>query len=229
METEPLTSPFKLLHYGEKNRMCNNRLSQKPQMLMKYNDIIQEQEKRYFIERVDDSSTAKRVHYKAHRGFKNNSTTTPIRIVYDCCWRQSERRTSLNDCIESPPPELNYLTTFLLRFRPDRYAVSTDIKKAFLHVGLREDGRDVTRFLWLSDSTDPKSQLMTYRFRVVLFGATCSLFIFNATLLKLMALNASDPAANIITRNLYVDNVISSFQQEQDLLIYFRYARALMS
>ncbi|XP_060559098.1 uncharacterized protein LOC132719352 [Ruditapes philippinarum] len=166
-------------------------------MLKKYKDIIQEQENRGFIERVDESSRAKRVHYIPHHGVEKNSTTTPIRIVYDCSCRQSERSPSLNDCLESTPPELNDLTTLLLRFRLGRY--------------------------------NPKSQLVTYRFRVVLFGATCSPFILNATLLKHMTLNASNPAANIITRDLYVDNVISNFQQEQDLLTYFRYARALMS
>ncbi|XP_060597510.1 uncharacterized protein LOC132751365 [Ruditapes philippinarum] len=109
------------------------------------------------------------------------------------------------------------------------YNSTRNRRKPFSHVGLHEDDRDVTRFLWLSDPTDPKSQLVTYRFRVVLFGATCSPFILNATLLKHKTLNASNPAANIITRDLYVDNVISSFQQEQDLLNYFRYARTLMS
>ncbi|XP_060588234.1 uncharacterized protein LOC132743696 [Ruditapes philippinarum] len=224
---QPLPSNYNITK--KRTECAIKRLSQKPQMLMKYNDIIQEQENRGFIERVDESSRAKRVHYIPHHGVEKNSTTTPIRIVYDCSCRQSERSPSLNDCLESTPPELNDLTTLLLRFRLGRYAVSTDIEKAFLHVGLHEDDRAVTRFLWLSDPTDPKSQLVTYRFRVVLFGATCSPFILNATLLKHMTLNASNPAANIITRDLYVDNVISSFQQEQDLLTYFRYARALMS
>ncbi|XP_060591843.1 uncharacterized protein LOC132746638 [Ruditapes philippinarum] len=137
-------------------------------------DCKKEQENRGFIERVDESSRAKRVHYIPHHGVEKNSTTTPIRIVYDCSCRQSERSPSLNDCLESTPPELNDLTTLLLRFRLGRYAVSTDIEKAFLHVGLHEDDRDATRFLWLSDPTDHKSQLVTYRFRVVLFGATCS-------------------------------------------------------
>jgi hypothetical protein len=89
-------------------------------MLMKYNDIIQEQENRKYIERVDESSTANRVHYIPHHGVKKNSTTTPIRIVYDCSCRESERSASLNDCLESTPQELNDLTTLQLRFRLGR-------------------------------------------------------------------------------------------------------------
>ena len=205
------------------------RLAQKPSLLKSYGTLIQEQEKRGFIERVDESSPATRLHYIPHHGVEKNSTTTPIRIVYDCSCRQSTGSPSLNDCLESTPPELNDLTTLLLRFRLGRYAVSTDIEKAFLHVGLHEDDRDVTRFLWLSDPTDPKSELVTYRFRVVLFGATCSPFILNATLLKHLSLNVNNPAADIIARDLYVDNVISSFQEEHELLTYFRCARDLMT
>jgi hypothetical protein len=56
---------------------------------------------------------------------------------------------------------------------------------------LVENNRNVTRFLWLSNSNDPNSPLITYRFRVVLFGTTCSPFILNATVLKHLKLNQS--------------------------------------
>ena len=62
--------------------------------------------------------------------------------------------------------------------------MSTDIEKAFLNVGLDIEDRDVTRFFWLSKPTDPNSDLTTYRFKSVLFGATCSPFILNAVLSK---------------------------------------------
>ena len=42
--------------------------------------------------------------------------------------------------------------------------------------------RDFTRFLWLSDPTDPESNLIVYRFRVVLFGSVSSPFMLNAAL-----------------------------------------------
>ncbi|XP_053390747.1 uncharacterized protein LOC128553594 [Mercenaria mercenaria] len=115
-----------------------------------------------------------------------------------------------------------------MRFRLEKYAVTTGIEKAFLHVGLQEKDRDVTRFLWLTDPSDPKSQLCTYRFKAVLFGATCSPFILNATILKHLELNKTNKAAEIIKRDLYVDNILSSFEENKDLLTYFRDARDLM-
>jgi len=71
-----------------------------------------------------------------------------------------------------------------MRFRINKYAVTTDIEKAFLHEALDERDRDVTRFLWLRDPNDQDSPLMTYRFKAVLFGATYSPFILCAAILK---------------------------------------------
>ena len=108
-------------------------------------------------------------------------------------------------------------------------AVTTDIEKAFLHVGLHENDRDMTRFLWFEDPYDTQDKVVVYRFKAVLFGATCSPFILNATLLKHLRQNKDCNAVNVIERDLYVDNVISSFESETEVLKYFHESRTLMS
>ena len=160
---------------------------------------------------------------------KKESSTTPIRIVYDCSCRQTPNSPSLNDCLQSSPPVLNELTSTLLRFRLHSYGVTTDIEKAFLNVCLHADDRDVTRFLWLQEPSDPNSKFLAYRFKSVLFGATSSPFILNATILKHLETNSSVPASEILRRELYVDNVISSFQEEDEYVQYYAETRALMS
>lgn len=206
------------------------RLSRDPAILAKYGEIIEEQERRGFIEKVPESEEKpQRVHYIPHHPVKKDSSTTPVRIVYDCSCRQSYDHLSLNDCLETRPPQLNDITSLLARFRLHEKAVTTDIEKAFLHVGLHPQDRDVTRFFWLSDPNDPDSPLITYRFRVVLFGATCSPFILNATLLKHLRKHAGTETANVLERDLYVDNVISSFDQTDELLRYFDESRNMLS
>ena len=160
---------------------------------------------------------------------KKDSATTPIRIVYDCSCRQNSDSPSLNDCLESTPPELNDLTSILVRFRLNRFAVCTDIEKAFLHVQLDERDRDVTRFLWLRNPDDPDSNLITYRFKSVLFGATCSPFILHATLTRHLDDNAQIWVSDLLKKDLYVDNVTSSFPDEDTVADYFRDSRDLMS
>ena len=122
------------------------------------------------------------IHYIPHHPVRKESATTPIRIVYDCSCKSSSDSPSLNDCLMSTPPKLNDITSLILRFRSDRYAVTTDIEKAFLNIGLTKEDRDVTRFYWLSNPADPNSALQTYRFKSVLFGATCSPFILMLSL-----------------------------------------------
>ena len=184
-----------------------------------------------FIEKVTDNTPDpdRRVHYIPHHGVRKDSATTPIRIVYDCSCRQNRDSPSLNDCLESTPPQLNDLTSILTRFRLHRFAVCTDIEKAFLHVQLDERDRDVTRFLWLSDMNDPDSKLTTYRFKSVLFGATCSPFILHATLTKHLEDNSHVWVSDLLKKDIYVDNIISSFTDEKTVCNYFRDTGDLMS
>ena len=86
-----------------------------------YDSIIQDQEKRGFIERVSDHPT-NNVHYLPH--VRKESITTPIRILYDCSCRESASSVTLNDCLQIGPPFLNNLCAILLRFCDHRYALS---------------------------------------------------------------------------------------------------------
>ena len=115
-----------------------------------------------------------------------------------------------------------------MRFRVKQYGISTDIEKAFLHIGLDETDRDMTRFFWLKDPENPDGPLSTYRFKSVLFGATCSPFILNATILKHLD-NTNTDTSDIRRRDLYVDNVLSSVNGENEALKYFREAKSVMS
>ncbi|XP_060569657.1 uncharacterized protein LOC132728064 [Ruditapes philippinarum] len=121
------------------------RLSTEPDILINYGQIIEDQLKRGFIEKCDANvTTSNPVHNMPHHYVKKDSNTTPIRIVYDCSCK-SRDQPSLNYCLMSIPPELNDLTGILIRFRMNKYAIATDIEKAFLNITLDENDRDVTR------------------------------------------------------------------------------------
>ncbi|XP_053406534.1 uncharacterized protein LOC123530253 [Mercenaria mercenaria] len=227
LEHPPLPTNYEVTKKRTENTI--RRLQKNPYLLQKYDDIITEQERRGFIEKViTDTPPTGQVHYIPHHPVKKESSTTPIRIVYDCSCRQSPNLPSLNDCLESTPPILNDLSNILVRFRLHKYAVTADIEKAFLHVGLDERDRDATRFLWSGDILNPSSPLCIYRFKAVLFGATCSPFMLSATILKHLELNKHVQAAEVIQRDLYVDNVLSSFESESSACTYFKGARCLM-
>ncbi|XP_071124284.1 uncharacterized protein [Mytilus edulis] len=114
-----------------------------------------------------------------------------------------------------------------MRFRANPVVITTDIEKALLHEGLNEDDPYATRFLWLSNPSDQTRYLQTYRFISVLFGATCSPFMLNDTILKHLQ-HYNITAATFMERYFYVDNMLTSLQNEDEANTYYKEARAML-
>ncbi|XP_065920288.1 uncharacterized protein [Dysidea avara] len=143
-------------------------------------------------------------------------------------WKENYPLLPSNLAICDRDPALTDLCAVLLRFRLHCYALSTDIEKAFLHVKLDSQDRDFTRFLWLADPTNPESLFISYRFKVVLFGSVSFPFMLNATL-DLHLKSFDSPVSHDMKKNLYVDNIISGCQSEEEILQYYTESRAIMS
>ena len=212
---------------AKRTRSLAQRLAKSPELLQMYGQIIADQEHKGFIEKVDNFNT-KQTHYIPHRAIRKDSDTTPVRIVYDCSCKQSSHHPSLNDCLHVGPPFLNHLCAILLRFRLYEYGFSADIEKAFLHVQLDESDRDYTRFLWPTNPQDPNSPFQPYRFKVVLFGASSSPFMLNAAITFHLSEYPSPVSTNLLS-SLYVDNVVSGCNTEQEATQYFLESRLLMN
>ena len=212
-----------------RTRSMVHHLAKEPQKLKMHNDVIAEQERRGFIERVAYPEITKgSCHYLPHHAVFKESATTPIRVVYDCSLRLSKTHPSLNECLLTGTPIANDLTGILLRFRRYKHGFTTEIEKAFLYVSLDEGDRDATRFFWLSNPDDPTSAFHVYRFKVVLFGASSSSFILNAAINKQLN-QYNDPVAEDMKKNIYVDDLISGVQHDEEAATYYNRARALMS
>ncbi|XP_065896204.1 uncharacterized protein [Dysidea avara] len=213
---------------AHRTRSLARKLALNPSLLTKYSDILTDQERRGFIERMTDPTSTTRCHYIPHHAVRKDSSTTPVRIVYDCSCHQTRNQPSLNDCLLTGQPKLNDLCCIILRFRLHPVGICTDIEKAFLHIQLHKDDRDWTRFLWLSDPQDPDSEFVTYRFRVVLFGAVCSPFMLNAVLHCHLTQYKSPTAENMLD-DLYVDNIVSGCPTESEAISFYNKARSIMN
>ena len=77
---------------------------------------------------------------------------------------------------------LRTLFDVLLRFRVNQVALTSDIEKAFLMVGMAEEDRDVLRFLWVDAIDKPSPEIVVLRFTRVVFGVSSSPFLLNATI-----------------------------------------------
>ena len=119
------------------------------------------------------------------------------------------------------------LTGILLKFRTHKKAFSADIEKAFLQIELNSLDRDATRFLWLKDINKPvdsKSNLEAYRFCRVLFGATPSPFLLNATIQYHLS-QKDNWVARDLMENMYMDNVITGTDCDNKSLEYYSLSR----
>ena len=185
------------------------KLQRDPDMIDKYDEIIQDQLKEGIVERVVEEPN-ERVFYIPHKPVKRETaTTTKLRIIFDASAKPNENSPSLNECLETGPPLQNLLWNVLVRNRLKPIALTADIKQAFLQVRIRTEDRDVLRFHWIKNK-DP-SAIEVLRFTRALFGLVQSPFLLAGTLkLHLENLRERYPSEiEEILRSLYVDDVIT--------------------
>ena len=198
--------------------------------LVEYDMIIKEQLDLGFIEEVEvDSLNINNCHYLTHRGvYKEDSATTKLRIVYNCSQKDCNH-TSLNDCLIEGPNLVSDLVQILLRFRLEDFALQSDISKAFLRVNLKlEYDKNHLRFLWFKDPSDPSKGMVTYRFKVVLFGANCSPCLLHLTIQNHLDRYPDSSIIDFLKQSFYVDNLIGSAQTEKDMLEIYQQSMTIM-
>ena len=216
-----------LLAKGRLNSTVKQLAKTKDHLLF-YDKLMKEQEAKDFIEVVKNPSVNENCHYLPHMPVVRDSLTTPLRIVFDCSAKLSNKHASLNDCLLTGPTLTEELGKTLLKFRVDPYVCTADISKAFLRIGLHEDDRDFTRFIWLSDPADANSKLVTYRFKSVLFGATSSPFLLQATIKNHLQKYKDNNTAEFLKSNFYVDNLQGSTSTEEELTQIYYEANTIM-
>ena len=105
-----------------------------PELREKYKDVFRDYADSEIIEKVPDtdSGTPGRVHYIPHHAvIRPDRETTKIRPVFDCSAKTGGP--SLNECLYTGPNLLGNIFDILLRFRTNKIAIISDIKKAFLN------------------------------------------------------------------------------------------------
>ena len=188
------------------------RLRQEPEVLKEYDSVINEQLQRGIVEVVEKPSEGGvgRVHYIPHHAvIRTDKSTTKLRIVYDASAKSDG--VALNDCVYTGPPLAENIFDVLLRFRVYQVALTGDVEKAFLMVGMIEEDRDVLRFLWVDDIDKFSPEIVVLRFTRVVFGVSSSPFLLNATIKHhIEQYKEADPEfVEKFLRSIYVDDLSS--------------------
>ena len=204
------------------------QFKKKPELGEKYHQIFSEMWKDGIIEEVKEQELSQPqvgpVFYLPHRPvIKESSASTKVRPVFDAS-AKSYNGYSLNDCVETGPNLLPDLVGILLRFRRWKVALTTDIVKAFLQIGIHPEDRDAHRFVW-----DDVGTMRVMRFTRVPFGNKASPFLLMATIKHHLATQPPTHAVNELNENLYMDDWLSGCDDEQTALDMFAEAQKIMT
>ena len=237
--------PFKgdCLPIPDNYNLCYNRLksmhfqlSKTPDILREYENIIQEQLAAGIIENIPNQSSEELndedVHYLPHHGvIRKNRETTKLRIVYDGSAKSPGQQLSLNDCLPTGPNYIPQLADVLMRFRWNRIAITADIEKAFLMIGIQENQRNMLWFLWLKDPYVVNSEVIQLRFCRLVFGLRPSPSILGATLTHHLDAHRDSHVelVELIKKSLYVDNLLTSADNVQEGFELYQDSKELMA
>ena len=208
-------------YYLCKKRLENikNKLDLNSDLKKSYDDVFQEQLVAGVIEKVDtDNEDPKLLTYLPHREvIREDKQSTKVRVVFDAS-AKSPGSVSLNDVLYKGPCLNSDLFRLLIKFRSYRFGLVADIEKAYLQINVAEKHRDLLRFLYYDDIYKPEPNIIPFRFKRVIFGATCSQFLLNGTIHKHAEKyqNIDPDFCKKIKEDFYVDDLTSGFNDTKD-------------
>ena len=207
-------------------------LSKSPDILSEYDRIIREQADNGIIEQVTAMDTNDNVSYLPHHPVvRKDVETTKVRIVYDASCKDRESGVSLNDCLHTGPPLTPLMLDILLRFREKAIVLIGDIEKAFLNIEVSPDDRDYLRFLWVNNIHSIDKEIVTYRFKRVVFGVKSSPFLLNAVIhYHVNRYLQEDPEfVDCLEKGFFVDDFVTSYENSIEAFELYKKAKQRMS
>ena len=165
--------------------------------------------------------------YLPHHAVHKDSTTTPMRVVFDASMKSSSG-VSLNDCLFVGPTVHSPLNDVLIRFRKRPYVLITDVSKMYRAVALDIKDRDHHIFLWRDDPTKPVEE---YRMTRVTFGVASAPFLATHSGLQLAEENqtALPQAARAVRESFYVDDGLPSVETKEEAIVLHKQLQELFN
>ena len=148
---------------------------------------------------------------------RNERDKTKIRIVYGCDPKVKDG-VWLNECLEKGPCMLPQIFNILIRFRCYKYALTSDMKSAFLNIRVGEKDRDYLRFPWV-DVNKPNQKTVIYHLLPYCSDLPPSPFLLNATISTRMEKYLETHYEIIIKflNDLYMDDITTGAQTKSEV------------
>ncbi|XP_058840849.1 uncharacterized protein LOC131696319 [Topomyia yanbarensis] len=166
------------------------------------------------VDPVDDANS--HCYLPHHPVFKEFSTTTKVRVVFDASYKTSSGFSVNNKQLIGPVVQEDLLS-IVMRFRTHPIAIVADIEKMYRQIQLHPEDRPLQRILWHSNRDDP---LIAYELQTVTYGFASAPFLATRTLLQ-VAQDEGDkyPAsADAVKQDFYVDDFLSGADDVQSAI-----------
>lgn len=154
-------------------------------------------------------------YFLPHHGvFRENSTTTKLRVVFDASAKTTSGQ-SLNDIQTIGPSLHNDIFAILLRFRQYTYIACADVEKMYRQILIQPDQQYLQLILWREN---PLDALGVYRLNTVTYGTASAPYLSMRCLQQLASECTDNDIATIIYKDFYVDGLITGCDDKRELL-----------
>ncbi|XP_026476370.1 uncharacterized protein LOC113381966 [Ctenocephalides felis] len=158
---------------------------------------------------VDDFIKIRNGYYIPHFAVEKESSSTPLRVVFDASAKNSEF-TSLNEILHVGPKLQTDICSILLNFRFGPIALTADIKQMYRNIWVRKQDRKYQKILW---RPFPDAPIGIYELNTVTFGLSSSPFQAIRTIKQLSrdeCSKYSQSISRILENDVYIDDVVTS-------------------
>ncbi|XP_015122524.1 uncharacterized protein LOC107044955 [Diachasma alloeum] len=161
-----------------------------------------------------DKPGQKPVYFPPHAVLREDSTTSPIRVVSNASSRTTNGST-LNNHLHVGPQLLPDLLDVILKWRMHAVVFRADIDKMFRQILMTPEDRHLQRIPWQPSGS---KEVKSYDLRTVTYGTAPAPYLPNRTLRQLAVdeRRRFPRAAAILENDFYVDDVLTGASSVQE-------------
>lgn len=217
-EEQPIIGPSRNIAL---KRFLNleKKLSANEELKREYHKTMQDYIDSGHMKITSQNHAKNREYYLPHHAiFKESSSTTKVRVVFDASCR-SEDGTSLNNHLLTGPKLQADIRDVLFNWRKFRFALTADIAKMYRMFYVNEKHHSYQKILWRFNEEEP---IQEYSLCTVTFGTSSAPYLAIRMLLHIAEINRNKPefefAVHALENEFYVDDFISGAHSLTDAI-----------
>jgi len=182
IKTDPKQLGAPRLSAERRLHAIDRRLEKQPDLKTQYHDFMKEYEDLGHMKPVKSQQSKQPCYFLPHHAvFKETSTTTKTRVVFDGSAKTSNGL-SLNDILQLGPTVQPDLYSNVLRFRTYQVCLTADITTMYRQITMHPQDRDLQRILWRYSTEEP---IQGYQLNTVTYGTALAPYLEKRCLKKL--------------------------------------------